>query len=97
MTTPTYPVTVPRSLWTRVLLMLLMAIAFQLAATVLCAVAVLQLVLAAFAGGSNVRLRGFGRSLGRYLAQVASFETFASEELPFPFADWPSADWPSAD
>lgn len=92
MTTPTYPVTVPRSLWTRVLLMLLMAIAFQLAATVLCAVAVLQLVLAAFAGGSNVRLRGFGRSLGRYLAQVASFETFASEELPFPFADWPSAD-----
>ncbi len=92
MTTPTYPLTVPRSLWTRVLLMLLMAVAFQLAAWVLCAVALLQLVLAIFAGGSNMRLRSFGRSVGRYLAQVASFETFASEELPFPFADWPGAD-----
>ena len=62
------------------------------AASVLCAVAVLQLVLAVFAGGSNVRLRGFGHSVGRYLAQVASFESFASEELPFPFADWPAGD-----
>lgn len=92
MNTPTYPVTVRRSLWMRALLMLLMAIAFQLAASVLCAVAVLQLVLAAFAGGSNERLRSFGRGLGRYLAQVASFEAFATEELPFPFADWPSGD-----
>jgi hypothetical protein len=49
-------------------------------------------VLAAFAGGSNARLRQFGRSLGRYLAQIASFETFASEELPFPFAEWPAGD-----
>lgn len=32
MTEPTYPIAQPRSLWMRVLMMLLMAIAFQLAA-----------------------------------------------------------------
>ena len=59
---------------------------------VLGAVAVIQLIFSAFAGGPNARLSRFGRSLGRYLAQVASFETYASEELPFPFADWPAGD-----
>ncbi|MBX3587828.1 MAG: DUF4389 domain-containing protein [Ramlibacter sp.] len=92
MTEPTYPMTVPRSLWMRTLMMLLMAIAFQLSAWVLGAIALLQLVLAAFAGGPNARLRRFGQSLGRYLAQVTGFLTFASEEAPFPFADWPAGD-----
>ena len=59
---------------------------------VLGAVAAIQLIFSAFAGGPNARLSRFGRSLGRYLAQLASFETFASEELPFPFADWPAGD-----
>ena len=92
MSSPDYPLVVQRSLWSRVLLMVLMAFAFQLAATVLGAVAVIQLIFSAFAGGPNARLSRFGRSLGRYLAQLASFETFASEELPFPFADWPAGD-----
>jgi hypothetical protein len=92
MTEPTYPIAQPRSLWMRVLMMLLMAIAFQLAAWVLGAVAIVQLVLAAVAGGSNERLRSFGRSLGRYLAQVAGFLTFATEEVPFPFVDWPAGE-----
>ncbi len=92
MTTPTYPIAVQRSLWTRVLLMILLAIAFQIAITVLGAVALVQLAFAVFGGGSNARLRHFGPSLGRYLAQLTSFETFASEELPFPFADWPAGD-----
>ncbi len=91
MSSPDYPLVVQRSLWSRVLLMVLMAFAFQIAITVLGAVALLQLIFAVFAGGANARLRGFGRSLGRYLAQLASFETFASEELPFPFADWPDS------
>ena len=77
-----------RSIWLRVLLMLLMAVAFQLAATVLCALAVLQFVLA-LVSVPNARLRHFGSTLGRYLGQIASFVSFASEETPFPFNDWP--------
>jgi hypothetical protein len=54
-------------------------------------VAILQLVLAVATDGSNDRLRAFGRSLGLYLRQIADFESFATEELPFPFSDWPFA------
>ena len=84
-------ITLPvRKLWVRGLLMLLLAAAFQLAASVLLFIAVLQLVLAAATGAPNIRLQHLGRSLGRYLAQIADFESFGSEELPFPFSTWPS-------
>jgi hypothetical protein len=80
----------PRNLGVRALLMLLMAVAFQLAAWVLGCVAVLQLVLAAVTDSSNERLRGFGATLGRYLRQIAEFVSFGTENVPFPFSDWPS-------
>ena len=80
----------PRKLWVRGLLMILLAAAFQLAASLLAFIAVLQLVLAAATDAPNIRLQHLGRSLGRYLAQIADFESFGSEELPFPFNAWPS-------
>ncbi len=83
------PLPPPRKLWVRLLLMLLLAAAFQLAASVLLFLALVQLVLAVATGAPNVRLQHFGRSLGRYLTQIADFESFASEELPFPFSEWP--------
>lgn len=79
----------PRKLWVRLLLMLLLAAAFQLAASVLLFLAVLQLALAVAMGAPNPRLQRFGRSLGRYLAQIADFESFGSDTLPFPFSEWP--------
>lgn len=86
------PATVPpRSIWLRALLMLLMAVAFQLTATLLGVLAVVQFVLALI-NAPNARLCHFGRSLGRYLGQIASFVSFASEETPFPFSDWPGGD-----
>jgi hypothetical protein len=79
-----------RSLGIRALLMLLMAVAFQLAAWVLLGVAVLQLVLRAATDSGNDRLRDFGGSLGRYLGQIADFVSFGTEAVPFPFSDWPA-------
>lgn len=81
-----------RKLWVRALLMLLMCAAFQVAAWVLIIVALLQLGFALFTEETNPRLKAFGRSVGRYLGQIAAFESFATEDLPFPFADWPPAD-----
>ena len=80
----------PRKLWVRFLLMLLLAAAFQLAASVLLFIAVLQLVLAVATGAANVRLRVLGRGLAGYLGQIAVFECFGTETLPFPFGEWPS-------
>ncbi|WP_296449291.1 DUF4389 domain-containing protein [Rhodoferax sp. UBA5149] len=87
-----YPVIVRRSIWMRGLLMILAALAYQLAGTLLFFVAVIQFVLALLSSGANPRLMAFGRSLGRYQGQIASFVSFATEEPPFPFTDWPSSD-----
>jgi hypothetical protein len=80
----------PRKLWVRLLLMVLLAAAFQLAVSVLLFVAVLQLLLTLATDSPNARLRLFGRSLGRYMAQIANFESFGIEALPFPFSEWPA-------
>jgi len=85
------PAAAPRPWWVRVLLMLLMAIAFHLAASVLALVAVVQLVLQLATGDTNEQLRALGRGIGRYLAQIAMFVSFEREQPPFPFSDWPAA------
>ena len=86
------PVAAPdqRNIWLRGLMMILMAMAFQLAATLLGLLAVVQFVLALMGNTPNHRLSGFGQALGRYLRQIADFVSFGSEDAPFPFADWPS-------
>ena len=88
------PVTLPagpRSIWLRGLLMLLMALAFQLACTVLGLLALVQFVLALVSEVANARLKDFARQLGMYLRQVADFVGFATEDVPFPFSEWPQA------
>ena len=82
--------TAKRSIWLRGLLMILMGLAYQLASTLLFFVALIQFVLALLSDAPNSRLTGFGRSLGRYQGQIANFVSFATEEPPFPFADWPA-------
>lgn len=88
---------VQRKLWVRALLMLVMAAAFHLAATVLVCIALLQLVLAVAEGRPNGRLARLGHSLGRYLAQIARFASFDSEQAPFPFSEWPHESRPGAE
>jgi hypothetical protein len=70
--------------------MLIMFLAFHVSATVLCIVAVIQFLMMLLSDTPNERLVIFGRNLGRYLQQIANFQTFATEEMPFPFSDWPS-------
>ena len=79
-----------RAIWVRGLLMILMAIAFQISGTLLALGAVVQFVLALMSETPNARLTTFGQGLGLYLSQIAAFVTFASEEAPFPFSAWPS-------
>ena len=80
----------PRRWWVRALIMLLMVVAFHLGATVLVCVAVLQLVLLLATGAPNDRLRALGTGVGRYLAQIADFVSWATDDAPFPFSEWPA-------
>jgi len=79
-----------RNIWIRGLFMLLMFLAYHICGTVLCIVTVFQFVMVLLSDTPNERLVLFGRSLGRYLQQIADFLTFATEQMPFPFNDWPS-------
>ena len=78
------------NIWIRGLFMLLMALILHVAGTVLFIIALIQFVIMLVSDAPNARLVSFGRSLGRYLQQIAYFLTFANEEMPFPFSDWPA-------
>ncbi len=81
-----------RNIWIRGFYMLLMVFIFHVSGTVMFVITVIQFVLALLNDIPNDRLITFGRNLGRYLQQTASFLTFASEEIPFPFSEWPSGE-----
>lgn len=77
-----------RDVWMRGLWMLLFALFFELAKTVLVVVAIVQFFWMLFSGEKNAQLAGFGRDMGKWLNDVALFQTGASDERPFPWAKW---------
>lgn len=76
--------------WLRGLYMLLFAVIYWVAETVLAAVAIIQFIFLLIAHGPNERLRDFGDDLSVYFYQIVSFLTFNTEDKPFPFEPWPS-------
>ncbi|MEO8249917.1 MAG: DUF4389 domain-containing protein [Burkholderiales bacterium] len=80
-----------QSIWMRGVFMLVMALAFQLAVSLLALVAIAQFIVTAASDEPNERLKSLGHMLGQYLRQIADYETFASDDAPFPFSDWPTS------
>ncbi len=78
------------SIWIRALFMILFGLLYSLAGTVLFVIAIFQFAITLLSGSPNPRLLAFGRSLAVYIQQLVQFQTFNTEEKPFPFADWPS-------
>lgn len=78
--------------WIRLVFMLLFGLVLQVASLVIGLVVVLQFFFALITGSANDKLRGFGLSLTRYIADTLKFLTYNSEDKPFPFADWPDDD-----
>ena len=81
-----------RNIWIRGIFMLLMLLVYHVCGAVLCIVSVFQFAMQLLNDTPNVRLVAFGRSLGRYLQQIANFMAFATKEIPFPFSDWPAVE-----
>jgi len=79
-----------RDLWLRALFMILLGILYSLAGTVMFVVVVFQFVILLLSNEPNQRLLVFGRNLGVYIQQIVNFQTFNTEDKPFPFSDWPS-------
>lgn len=78
------------SLMLRVVWMLVFLLVWQLAQLVLGGLVLGQLIFRLIYGAPNASLMNVGDSLSQYLAQIARFGTFHTEQKPWPFADWPT-------
>lgn len=78
--------------WLRLLFMLLFAAVLQLASILMWALVIAQFIFSLITGQDNLQLRKFGHALSIYIFDTLKFLTYASEEKPFPFADWPAVD-----
>jgi Domain of unknown function (DUF4389) len=72
--------------WTRLVHMLVLAVAMWVSVGILWTVTVIQFLSQLFTGRPFPTLTRFGASLAAYLAEVAAFLTYASEYKPFPYA-----------
>jgi hypothetical protein len=73
----------------RALIMLAFAIFTAIAENVLLLIALVQALWMLFTGAPNAWVRDFGKSLSVWIADVAKFQSVASEERPFPWKPWP--------
>ena len=77
------------NLWLRALYMIFFVLAYGVAEVVLVLVVLFQFVHILFAGSANEAALRLGAALSAYIRQVLDYQTFNSEERPFPFTDWP--------
>lgn len=75
--------------WLRLLFMLVFAAVLQVASLVMWMLVIAQFMFSLITGEDNAQLRKLGHSLSIYIFSTLKFLTYASEEKPFPFADWP--------
>lgn len=80
------------SIWIRGLYMLLFFIITRLTEAVVGLVMLVQFILKAATGETNKNLESFGDQLSRYIYEIVQFQTFNTEDKPFPFAPWPQGD-----
>ncbi len=78
-----------KSIWKRVLYMLLFVFAYGAAEFVMGIVVLIQLLITLVKGSTNNRLVVFGKQVALYIYDVMLFLTFNTDEMPFPFNAWP--------
>jgi len=77
--------------WLRVLFMVLFAFCGWVSSSLIGLVAFLQLLFALVTARENDNLRRLGSSLAQYVAELANYLTYNTDQKPFPFAEWPAA------
>jgi hypothetical protein len=79
-----------RETWVRLLFMIVLAVAYEVARVVAGVVVLFQFLWVLITGATNDHLLRLGQSLARYSYQILRYLTFNSEHRPFPFSEWPS-------
>lgn len=78
----------PKGIWMRGLMMLILALMFGLAETVLAVLALVQFLWMVFTREKNSLLMDLGVGLGEWMAATARFQSGATEDKPFPWGKW---------
>ncbi len=76
-------------IWVRALYMVLFAIAFGLTRVIIVFVVIFQFLSVLFTGRANEPLLQFGKNLSVFIFEILEFQTFNTEQRPFPFSPWP--------
>lgn len=76
----------------RGLLMLLFAILFGIAESLLVVMTLIQFFWTAISGRPNVALVDFGAAMSDWLREVARYQTMKSDDRPFPWGPWPKGE-----
>ena len=80
-----------KSIWMRLLFMLVITFLYSISRIVVGAVVIVQFFWVLFTGETNEKLKIFGKSLAMYTNQIILYLTFNTEERPFPFdMEWPN-------
>ena len=80
-----------KSIWMRLLFMLVITFLYSVSRIVVGAVVVVQFFWVLFTGETNQKLLVFGKSLATYTNQIILYLTFNTEERPYPFdVNWPN-------
>ncbi|MHA1127733.1 MAG: DUF4389 domain-containing protein [Alphaproteobacteria bacterium] len=80
------------SRWTRLIPMLVLILCFGLSEAALYIIALIQFIWVLVNGEPNEGLTEFGASLAEWMSQNAKYLSYATEEKPYPWAEWPSQD-----
>ena len=78
--------------WMRGVYMIIFLVLFAVAETVLTLVALLQFGWLIVYRQPQEALTRFGAALGRWLDEVARYQSARSEIRPFPWSDWPKGE-----
>ncbi len=78
--------------WKRGLFMLAFIVAFGIGEAILVLITIVQFFWLLFTREPSQSLVNFGKSLAIWLADVAAFQSCATEQKPFPWNEWPRAD-----
>ena len=78
------------NIWLRGLFMVFYIFVARVVEVVVVMVAFTQFFFKLFTKSPNAQLTAFGESLSTYIAEIVRFQTFNTEERPFPFSPWPT-------
>ena len=77
-----------KSTWIRLIHMIVLIVAFNIALLIIGVVVVFQFLSKLLTGNANENLKASGAQIGLYLCCIVRFITFETEDMPYPFAPW---------